>query len=95
MTLTFNVPEKIKPEYVHVSIKDRDLIVKGEEKVEKPDGVYRFYYYKRTTLTENTKCQYDNHKIAICAPLDMDFKSHKKSTSRSRFTNRITITSII
>jgi len=83
VTLTFNVPEKIKPEHVHVSIKDRDLIVKGEEKVEKPDGVSRFYYYKRTTLPENTdwkmlKCQYDNHKIAICAPLDMDFKSHKK-----------------
>jgi len=81
--LKFAVPEKIKPEHVHVSLKDRDLIVRGEEKVEKPDGVSRFYYYKRTTLPENTdfkqlSCQYDNHKIAICAPLDMDFKSHKK-----------------
>jgi HSP20 family molecular chaperone IbpA len=81
--LDFTVPEKIKPEHIHVSMKDRDLIVKAEEKVEKPDGVSRFYYYKRTTLPENTdfknlKCNYDNHKIAICAPLDLDFKSHKK-----------------
>jgi len=83
--LKFSIPEKIKPEHVHVSIKDRDLIVKGEEKIEKPDGVTRFYYYKRTTLPENTdfkslKCQCDDvtHKISICAPLDMDFKSHKK-----------------
>jgi HSP20 family molecular chaperone IbpA len=81
--LNFTVPEKIHPEHIHVSVKDRDLIVKAEEKVEKPDGVSRFYYYKRTTLPENTdfkhlKCNYDNHKIAICAPLDMDFRSHKK-----------------
>jgi hypothetical protein len=52
--LKFTVPEKIKPEHVHVSLKDRDLIVRGEEKVEKPDGVSRFYYYKRSTLPENT-----------------------------------------
>lgn len=83
VTLDFTVPEKIKPEHVHVSIKDRDLIVKAEEKIEKPDGVSRFYYYKRTTLPENTdfkslKCSYDNHKIAISAPLDLEFKSHKK-----------------
>jgi len=81
--LKFTVPQNIHPEHVHVSLKDRDLIVKAEEKVEKPDGVSRFYYYKRTTLPENTdfkqlKCNYDNHKISVCAPLDMDFKSHKK-----------------
>lgn len=81
--LNFSVPNKIKPEHVHVSIKDRDLIVKAEEKIEIPDGVSRFYYYKRTTLPENTdfthlKCSYDNHRIAIQAPLDMHFHRHKK-----------------
>lgn len=81
--LNFTVPENIHPEHVHVSIKDRDLIVKAEEKMEKPDSVSRFYYYKRTTLPENTdfkslKCTYDNHKIAVCAPLDMEYKSHVK-----------------
>lgn len=82
--LKFNVPANIKPEHVHVSIKDRDLIVKAEEKVEKPDGISKFFYYKRTTLPENTdfkriKCDYDNHKIAVSAPLCLDFKPmHRK-----------------
>jgi len=80
--LKFQVPENIHPEKVSVSIKDRDLIVKAEDKMEKPDGVSKFYYYKRTTLPENTnfnalKCNWDNHQIAIKAPLDMDYKTYK------------------
>lgn len=83
VTLKFNVPENIRPEEVNVSIKDRDIIVKAEHKTEKPDGISKFFYYKRTTLPENTdfhalKCNYDNHKISIEAPLNMDFKSYKK-----------------
>jgi HSP20 family molecular chaperone IbpA len=80
--LSFRVPENIHPEKVHVSIKDRDLIVKAEDKIEKPDGVSKFYYYKRTTLPENTnfddlKCNYDNHQISITAPLNLNFKPYK------------------
>jgi len=82
VSMCFNVPEKIAPEKVHVSIKDRDLIVKAEEKVEKPDGFSRFYYYKRTTLPENTrfdqlKCSYDNHQLSINAPLNLDWKKFR------------------
>jgi HSP20 family molecular chaperone IbpA len=80
--MKFHVPESIDPSKVHVSIKDRDLIVKAEDKVEKPDGVSRFYYYKRTTLPENTdfkalKCNLDNHQISVDAPIDINFKSHR------------------
>jgi HSP20 family molecular chaperone IbpA len=80
--MKFHVPESIDPSKVHVSIKDRDLIVKAEDKVEKPDGMSRFYYYKRTTLPENTdfkalKCNYDNHQISIDAPINLEFKSHR------------------
>lgn len=80
--MKFHVPETIDPAKLHVSIKDRDLIVKAEDKVEKPDGVSRFYYYKRTTLPENTdfkslKCNYDNHQIAVDAPIDVNFKAHR------------------
>lgn len=83
VTLKFTVPEKIDPSKVSVHIKDRDLIVKAEDKVEKPDSVSKFYYYKRTTLPENTKfdelkCNYDNHEISICAPINTEWKSHKK-----------------
>lgn len=80
--MRFNVPENIDPSKVCVSIKDRDLIVKAEDKIEKPDGISRFYYYKRTTLPENTKfgelkCAYDNHQLSIQAPLDMEFKTYR------------------
>jgi HSP20 family molecular chaperone IbpA len=82
VTMRFNVPENIDPSKVSVSIKDRDLIVKAEDKVEKPDGISRFFYYKRTTLPENTrfedlKCNYDNHQLSIAAPLDMEMKKHR------------------
>lgn len=79
VAMRFQVPENIAPEKVSLSIKDRDLIVKAEDKVEKPDGISRFFYYKRTTLPENTKfdelkCNYDNHQLSITAPLNLDFK---------------------
>lgn len=83
VTLGFQVPENIHPEKVSVSVKDRDLIVKAEDKLEKPDGVSKFYYYKRTTMPENTdfnhlKCHWDNHRISINAPLNLEHKPHRK-----------------
>jgi HSP20 family molecular chaperone IbpA len=85
MTMKFTVPENIKPEHIHISIKDRCLVVKAEEKKIKPDGVSTFHYYKRTTLPENTdfealKCNYDNHKISVNAPLNLDWTPTKKIT---------------
>jgi HSP20 family molecular chaperone IbpA len=81
--MNFRVPEQIDPSHVTVSVKDRDLIVKAEEKIEKPDGYSRFFYYKRTTLPENTKwdelkCSYDNHQLAVSAPLSLDWKVHQR-----------------
>jgi len=82
VAMKFHVPETIDPSKLHVSIKDRDLIVKAEDKVEKPDGISRFFYYKRTTMPENTdfehlKVNYDNHQIAVDAPINLDFHKHK------------------
>jgi len=83
MSLTFGVPEKIHPSHVMVSIKDHDLVVKAEDTIEKPDSISKFFYYKRTTLPVNTvwaqlKCTYDDHRITVTAPLDMDWKLHKQ-----------------
>jgi HSP20 family molecular chaperone IbpA len=82
VSLNFGVPENILPNEITVNIKDRDLIVKAEHKVEKPDGTSKFFYYKRTTLPENTdfnalKINYDNHQIKVEAPLNLDFKRVK------------------
>lgn len=82
VTLDFQVPENIHPEKIHIHVKDRDLIVKAQDKLEKKDSMTRFYYYKRTTLPENTdfehlKCNWKDHRIAVSAPLDMNWKPHK------------------
>lgn len=82
--MQFAVPENIKPEHIHVNIKDRCLVVKAEEKKVKPDGVSKFHYYKKTTLPENTdfnglKCNYDQatHKISVQAPIHLDWAPKK------------------
>jgi len=80
--MEFNVPENIDPSKVHVSIKDRDLICKAEDKVDRPDGSTRFYYYKRSTLPENTdfdklKCNFEQGRLKIEAPIRTDLKSMK------------------
>jgi len=82
VSMRFNVPENIDPSKVTVSIKDRDLIVKAEDKIEKPDGFSRFFYYKRTTLPENTKfdelkCNYENNQLSVTAPMSLDWKAHR------------------
>jgi HSP20 family molecular chaperone IbpA len=76
--MRITVPEHIKPSHVHVMIKDRDLIVKAEDKVDRPDGCTRFFFYKRATLPENTdfnalRCNYDMGKLMVEAPLKLDF----------------------
>ena len=59
---------------IQVQIKDRDLIVKVEDKMEKKDSMSKFYYYKRTTLPDNTdfdklECNYDGNKLSVRAPV--------------------------
>jgi len=76
--MQFSIPEGIRPEKVHVNIKDRCLIVKAEDTLRKSDGVSKFHYYKKTTLPENTdfdalRCNYDNHLVSIQAPILTDF----------------------
>jgi HSP20 family molecular chaperone IbpA len=83
-TLTFAVPAGISMERVHVAVKDRDVIIKAEDKFENNDPTARFYFYKRTTLPENTdftklNCKWDQHKLTIEAPLDINYcTSYKK-----------------
>jgi HSP20 family molecular chaperone IbpA len=81
VNLNCTIPKGIHPENVHVTCKDRDLIVKAEEKIEKPDRVSRTYYYKRCTLPENTdfdklRCHFENNKLAVEAPINPTY--HKR-----------------
>ena len=75
--MRITVPENIKPANVHVMVKDRDLIITAEDKVDKDSGT-RFYYYKRATMPENTdfdalRCNFDKGKLLVEAPLKADY----------------------
>lgn len=75
VSMKFQVPNNIKPENIDVSVKDRCLVVKAEEKKENQDSFSRFNYYQKTTLPENTdfnnlKCNLENNQLLITAPVD-------------------------
>lgn len=44
--MKFTLPENVDPSKASVSVKDRDLIFRVEDKVDKPDRSSRYYYYK-------------------------------------------------
>jgi HSP20 family molecular chaperone IbpA len=75
VALSLTLPKNLDPAKISVTCKDHDVIIKGEDKFEKPDGFSQTYYYQRTTLPENTdlhslKCVYDtDHHLSIKAPL--------------------------
>lgn len=81
--MSVTVPKNVDPSKIKVTCKDRDLIIQAEDKVEKPDGVSQFHYYKRTTLPENTdfetlKCHLNETKLSLQANLKTDYRtSHR------------------
>lgn len=82
--LKIELPEKIDPANVSVTCKDRDVIIKTEEKKETPDSVSQMHYYRRVTLPENTdfeqlKCTLEDNKLALCAPLNMELKPNYRA----------------
>ena len=79
VVMTCVVPNNIHPEKVHITCKDRDLIIKAEDKVETKDSMTKFYYYKRCTLPDNTdyrnlKCHFENNNLLINAPVNPALK---------------------
>jgi HSP20 family molecular chaperone IbpA len=72
--LDLSIPDNVDPNKVSVTCKDRDLIVRADYKVQKPDGFSKIHYLRRTTLPENTdfnslKCVADKNDLKITAPL--------------------------
>jgi len=82
VSMKVSVPENIDPSKITVTCKDRDVIIKAEDKTENPDGMTNFYYYRRSTLPENTdlsslKCVYDNNQLSISAPVNLNNNQSK------------------
>jgi HSP20 family molecular chaperone IbpA len=69
------VPKGIDPSKLSVTCKDRDLIIKAEDKVEGDGTFSQTYFYKHYRLPENTdfnalKCELKDNKLSIQAPLN-------------------------
>lgn len=82
VSFRLNLPKNIDPANINVKCRERELVVKAEEKIEKDNGRSSTSYYQRTTLPENTdlsgiKCVYDNDHLAITAPVSSDFLDGK------------------
>lgn len=74
LKLNLSVPTGIDPSKIKVTCKDRDLIVQAEEKTENDHQKSQVYYYRRSTLPENTdfsslKCSFENNQLSITAPV--------------------------
>jgi len=73
--MKLSLPENIKASDVSVTAKDRDVIIKSEYKDESDDRWSQFYYYRRSTLPENTdmanlKVTFDdNQNLVLNAPI--------------------------
>lgn len=80
VTMNFGVPQNIEPSKVHVSIKDRDLIVRADDSHKSKDKTSRIHYYKRCTLPINTdfdklNVKWDQGKLTCSAPLRTELKA--------------------
>jgi HSP20 family molecular chaperone IbpA len=81
ITMNMALPEHIDPSKISITCKDRDLIVKANDKQETKDSSSSVYYYRRTTLPENTdfnslKCEIDsqNNCLTLNAPLNLEWQ---------------------
>ena len=82
VSFRLNLPKNIDPANINVKCRERELVVKAEEKVEKDNSRSSTTYFQRTTLPENTdlsgiKCVYDNEQLSITAPVSSDFVDGK------------------
>jgi len=75
LKLNLPLPQNIDPSKVQLSLKDRDLIMRVEDRTETGDTRSRVHFYTRTTLPENTdfnqlKCVVDQGQLNITAPVN-------------------------
>jgi HSP20 family molecular chaperone IbpA len=84
VSMNLVLPDNLDPSKLNVVCKDRQLIVKYQNKKETDDTYSDVYFYKQVLLPENTdfnclKCTYDKNTLAITAPSKSDFKDRKEN----------------
>ena len=94
INLNLLLPRCADPTKINVTCKDRQLIVKYEDKTEKEDNFSNVYFYRQVLLPENTqfndlKCKYENNVLSITAPLNTDFKEEQPNSIPIEIKNQI------
>lgn len=84
-TMIYTIPDYVDPSKVTVSSKERDIIIKSEDKADLGDKSDKsLMYFKRFALPENVdynqlSCLLDRNKLTITAPLKIETRpSYRK-----------------
>jgi len=85
ISMNLLLPNCTDPTKINVTCKERNLIVKYEDKSEKDDTYLSINFYKQILLPENTqlndlKCKYENNVLSITAPLNSDFLENQQNS---------------
>ena len=94
VSMSMSLPEGIDPSKINVTCKDRELVVKYENKTETDDSFSKIYFYKQVLLPENTefnglKCAYENNTLSVTAPLNTDYKEKQANMIPIEVKNQI------
>ncbi len=88
------LPKCADPTKINVTCKERQLIVKYQDKTEKDDIISNVYFHKQVLLPENTqfndlKCKYENNVLSISAPLNTHFEEEQPNSIPIEIKNQI------
>ena len=74
MAIDITLPDHVDPSKVNVSCKDREIIIKAEDKQESPNSSSSFSFYQRSTLPPDAdlnqmRATINNNRLSITAPV--------------------------
>ena len=79
VSFRLNLPRDLDPSKINVQLNNNELIVRGEDRIDKPGHKSSTSFYQSTTLPSNTnfdamKAVYDNGILNITAPLNQSIQ---------------------
>lgn len=74
VAIDITLPDHVDPSKVNVSCKDREIIIKAEDRQDRADGHSSFSFYQRSTLPPETdlnqmRATINNNRLSITAPV--------------------------
>jgi HSP20 family molecular chaperone IbpA len=90
LALDISLPKNVDPSKINVSVKDGDLIIQADDKVEKENEKSQMHYYRRSTLppgadVEKIKADLVNgSRLSITAPINPKSADRERSIQINR-----------